>query len=54
MHHRMAKVDGGADKLDNLSTMCVRCHSRETFNERRARRVKALAKSPMRHNAKRL
>ena len=54
VHHRMAKVDGGADTLDNLSTMCVRCHSRETFNERRARRAKAVAKSPMRHNAKRL
>lgn len=32
-HHIVPRSEGGADLLDNLETLCTRCHGRETARE---------------------
>ena len=35
VHHRKARKDGGDDSLENLQTLCERCHSQTDTNGRR-------------------
>ncbi len=35
-HHVIAREEGGPDTPENLETLCVRCHGRETAEERRS------------------
>lgn len=37
MHHKHAVVEGGAHTLDNLETLCYRCHAAETADLARRR-----------------
>ena len=34
-HHIVARAEGGPDTPENLETLCVRCHGRETASEQR-------------------
>jgi 5-methylcytosine-specific restriction endonuclease McrA len=37
-HHGAPRAEGGPDTPENLETLCVRCHGRESGEERRRRR----------------
>jgi 5-methylcytosine-specific restriction endonuclease McrA len=38
-HHVIPRTEGGADAPENLVALCVRCHGRESAEERRSRRL---------------
>jgi hypothetical protein len=47
--HRIELADGGPNTLENVQTLCSRCHCRKTVASAAARRLKAASKKQNQH-----